>query len=213
MRHFVIGDIHGHANALKAILDRVTPAATDRVTFLGDYVDRGPDSRGVIDLIVNLNCRVDAVLGNHEAMLVASVDDPEIERHWLMYGGDATLRSFGVKQAKDIPSGYRHWLASRPRFVETASSIFCHAYLNPMLSMDQQSTEDLLWRHNEAPIFHCSGKRVFCGHTPRTMPFISDQWVSLDTNIANGGVLSCIEIHSDQLFYADRFGFSSDKAA
>ena len=213
MRHFVIGDIHGHAQALQSILMHIQPDREDRITFLGDYIDRGPDSRRVLDLILDLSCQVDALAGNHEALLLASLQDPEVERHWLQYGGDTTLSSFGVTKVHDIPEHYIDWIARCPFYVETDTAIFIHASLDPELALDQQNSDQLLWCHNRTPLRHCSNKRIYCGHTPNAVPIITPHWVSLDTGITRGGYLSCLEIGRDILVQADRFGLRVPAAA
>lgn len=213
MRHYVVGDIHGHSIALKSILDRIQLNWNDRITFLGDYVDRGPDSKGVLDLIMTLPCQVDALMGNHEALLLASLEEPDAERHWLHYGGDTTLASFGVTDVHCIPTRYLSWMAERPTVLETESAIFVHASLHPDLPVSQQSEEHLLWQHVQQPVRHTSGKRVFRGHTPLQTPIVTPHWVSLDTGISHAGYLTCLEIKTGAMDQSDRFGQPLSTAA
>lgn len=205
-RYFVIGDIHGHDRALQSLLDTLQPQAEDRFTFLGDYVDRGPNSKGVLDAIMSLPCSVDALMGNHEAMLLASLTDTEAERHWLHYGGSRTLDSFGVSKVQNISKEYLSWMAELPYYLETDAAMFVHASADPSLPLSLQTTEQLLWRHNREPVHHYSGKRIYCGHTPHNYPAITPNWVCLDTGIGSGGLLSCLEIQSCTLVQADRLG-------
>ena len=205
-RHFVIGDIHGHYRALQSLLDTLQPQTEDRFTFLGDYVDRGPNSKDVLDAIMSLPCSVDALMGNHEAMLLASLTDTEAERHWLHYGGSSTLDSFGVSKVQNIPKEYLSWMAELPYSLETDAAIFVHASVDPTLPLPLQTPEQLMWRHNKEPIHHYSGKRIYCGHTPHDYPAITPYWICLDTGIGSGGLLSCLEIQSCTLAQADRLG-------
>lgn len=212
MRHFVIADIHGHAVALESLLQELSLSHNDRVTFLGDYIDHGPDSRRVIDIIRLLNCHSQCLMGNHESLLLASLHDSEIERHWRRYGGDRTLESFGVAGPQDIPSEYIDWIQSLRAWVEDSDSIFVHAGLNPALAMVAQTEDDLLWIHPTFPIVHVSGKTVYSGHTPRVDPLVSKNHISLDTGITSGGLLSCYCITNGEWVQSDTRGNVSKDA-
>src|SRR5690349_16453875 len=104
-RTIAIGDIHGCARALRAIVESIQPAADDTVVLLGDYVDRGPDSRGVLDLVLELEgrCRLVPLLGNHELMLLDALQNPHVIGPWLECGGDATVRSYDG-QLSNVPA-------------------------------------------------------------------------------------------------------------
>jgi serine/threonine protein phosphatase 1 len=116
-RLIAIGDIHGHAAALRGLVDQVGLRADDVVVTLGDYVNRGPDSRGVIEFLIDLTgqCQLVPLLGNHDEMMLYSRDDPHAENQWRYEGGTAVLRQYGSRgSVADVPK--RHWdfLASRP---------------------------------------------------------------------------------------------------
>src|SRR5262245_50312650 len=100
MRTLAIGDIHGCLSALDALLDEVDPQHGDLVVALGDYVDRGPDSKGVLDRLIALEarCRCVALRGNHDVMMMAGREDREQFREWLNYGGKQTLESYRLKE-------------------------------------------------------------------------------------------------------------------
>src|SRR5690606_21840182 len=97
-RVIAIGDVHGCATALATLLDALQPAPSDRVVLLGDLIDRGPDSKGVIDQVLDLSeaCHMVAILGNHEEMLLAAYDRPGSAGEWLAHGGEEMLASYGV---------------------------------------------------------------------------------------------------------------------
>src|SRR5262245_52696089 len=107
-RTIAIGDIHGCPDALAAVLDAVSPDRDDTVVTLGDYIDRGPNSRGVLDRLIRLagRCRLIPLLGNHEEALVDALRDKDALRRWLTLGGPDTLRSYGW-----VPGGPRRALA------------------------------------------------------------------------------------------------------
>ncbi|MAT49758.1 MAG: hypothetical protein CMK32_01035 [Porticoccaceae bacterium] len=213
-RHFVIGDIHGHARALDAILNAIAPTGADCITFLGDYIDHGPDSKAVLDTLIRLGNiarpLIRPIAGNHEALLLAALNDRDAEREWLRYGGEQTLASFGVAKISEIPNHYVEWLAALPLYIEDDNAVFVHAGANPNRPMNRQTENDLLWRHLPSPVYMANGKALYCGHTPRTAPVISPLFVNLDTGIANGGLLSCYEITTGQLMQANRWGEISE---
>ncbi len=193
-RHFVIADVHGHATALEALLSALSMNTCDRVTFLGDLIDGGADSRKVLDRVMSMGSQARTVMGNHESMLLAAMTDDEVERHWLGYGGDKTLASFGVERATQIPNHYRQWLASLPLWIEDDDYIFVHAGVEPDTVMIEQTEHTLLWQHQTDPKPYVSGKTVVSGHTPRLQPLLLAHGFSLDTGIANGGLLTAIEL-------------------
>ncbi len=193
-RHFAIADVHGHATALDALLARLSLDAVDRVTFLGDLIDVGPDSRRVLDRVMGMGSQARSVMGNHETLLLAAVTDEDVERHWLGYGGDQTLASFGVEKAGLIPDEYRLWLSSLPLWIEESDYIFVHAGVRPDRAMVDQTEQTLLWQHQAEPQPLTNGKILVSGHTPRSQPLLLPHCFALDTGIACGGLLTAIEL-------------------
>ncbi len=206
MRHFVFGDIHGHARAFHAILSAVQIAKKDRITLLGDYIDHGPESRAVLDTLMFLGEQATPLSGNHEAMLLSAIDDEFVEREWLRHGGDATLLSFGVTRANQIPQTYIDWLQELPLYREEEGYLFTHATPSPNVPIAEQSEEQLLWQHAQLPVALSDGRIPVCGHTPHTQPVITPTYINLDTGIASGGWLSCYELTSGRLVQSDRHG-------
>jgi serine/threonine protein phosphatase 1 len=218
-RTIAVGDIHGCSAALAALLDAVRPGPDDTVVTLGDYIDRGPDSRGVLNQLVNLagRCRLVPLLGNHEELLVAAARDRSAVRSWLSTGGAATLLSYGWapggtrrRLADWIPE--RHWdfLADCRAYHETDTHLFVHAGYVPELPLDRQPGEALRWRVTDARAVqpHASGKVAVVGHTPQRGGEVLDLGflVCIDTNCHRGGWLTALEVHTGQVWQADPAG-------
>lgn len=218
-RVIAIGDVHGCNSALSALINAVQPCPSDTIITLGDLIDRGPDSRRVLDRVMDLqvHCRLVPIMGDHEAMLLdALTDSTKIER-WLRCGGTETLNSYGWKpgsskqQLKDwIPGPHRDFLAGCRHYYETSKHIFMHAGFQPELPMKEQPMEALLWRaldpKSAAP--HCSGKVAVVGHSPQRNGNVLDlgHLIGLDTNCVRGGWLTALEVGTGQIWQADSAG-------
>ncbi len=178
----VIGDVHGHIRKLESLLElceaRTLPDA--RFIFIGDYVDRGPDSRAVVTLLMDLQrCNPGRVLclrGNHEAVVLAAAQDRmhtlpgEIDMEaWFgpRGGGLQTLASYGVRQASELPREHLDWMASLPLFYDDGLRLFVHAGVRPGSPLTEQEEDDLLWIR-EPFLSHRGdfGRLVVHGHTP-----------------------------------------------
>src|SRR3954454_8704200 len=120
-RTIAIGDVHGCSPALAALLEAIRPGREDTLVPLGDYIDRGPDSRGVLEQLLALGrrCRLVPLLGNHEEMLFAAREGHSDLRYWLTFGGTAMLASYGVDHPRDLPGSHLDFLQSCRRFYET----------------------------------------------------------------------------------------------
>ena len=168
-RHLAIGDIHGCAGALAALLGAASPAPDDVVITLGDYVDRGPGSKQVIELLLELGsrCRHIALRGNHELMLLDAMRSESWRGTWLNAGGKATLDSYGGSFA-DIPSAHLDFLTDGLQpFYECETHFFVHANAQADRPLDQQSDAARYWQKFRDPEPHMSGKVMVCGHTPQ----------------------------------------------
>ena len=210
MRRFVIGDIHGCSKALRTLVECIEPASDDELVFLGDYVDRGPDSRGVIDQILELrrSCRVVALRGNHEIMLCAVAFGGHDEQMWLQTGGKATVTSYGGSLDK-MPENHQYFLRSLLPYYETKDAIFVHANYDARSPMEQQPDELRYWTHLvTTPPPHHSGKRVFVGHTPQPSGMILNlgHLVCVDTYCFGTGYLTAMCIDTDETIQVDKKG-------
>lgn len=210
-RVIAIGDIHGCSAALQALVEAIQPTPDDTLVPLGDYIDRGPDSRGVIEMLMKLadECILVPILGNHEEMLFAAREGASELEFWQRFGGDAALASYGVKRPQDIPDRHLRFLHSCKDYYETTDHIFTHAYYVPHVPMHAQPKGVLRWTSLPyVPEPHVSGKTVILGHTPQLDGEVLD-WKFLkviDTFCHGDGWLTALEVQSGQTWQADRDG-------
>jgi serine/threonine protein phosphatase 1 len=218
-RTIAIGDIHGCSAALTALIEAVGPGPGDTLIPLGDFIDRGPDSRGVLDRLIVLagRCRLVPLLGTHEEMLLNALGDKEALRKWLSCGGADTLRSYGWAPggprravADYIPPRHRQFLAGCRPYFETGTHLFVHAGVLPDVPMDRQPGLVLRWRVTDAQTAapHGSGKVTVVGHTRQLSGEVLDLGflVCIDTNCARGGWLTALDTTTGQVWQADRAG-------
>lgn len=212
MRRFVIGDIHGCSKALTTLLELIAPTADDEIVFLGDYVDRGPDSKGVVDQIIALQdqCNVVTLLGNHEIMLRGVALGGLDGEMWESCGGKATVTSYGGALSK-MSDAHRAFYRDLKPYYETAQEIFVHACYEYHLPMKEQTEEMMYWTHlnHLMPPPHCSGKRVFVGHTPQPGGMVLDigYLVCVDTYCFGNGYLTAMNVDNNEVIQVDRKGF------
>lgn len=211
MRRFVIGDIHGCAKALRTLIEAIAPEPQDELVFLGDYVDRGPDSRNVVDQIIELqdHTQIVTLRGNHEIMLMGVALGGLDAKVWLENGGKATVSSYGGCLSK-IPPGHLEFYQELVPYYETTDTIFVHAGYHHMLAMHQQDEATTYWTHlgYPLPMPHQSGKRVIVGHTPQGNGNVLDAGhvVCVDTYCFGGGYLTAFEVGSGEVIQADFHG-------
>lgn len=215
MRLLAIGDIHGCHTALRALEAAVPLAPDDLLVTLGDYVDRGPDSPAVLDWLIARQAtgRLIALLGNHERMMLDARLNPRAQHAWLLYGGDATLKSYAARGAtallSDIPAAHWHFLETDCQtWFDTESHFFVHANVLPNIPLDEQPDAIVLWRrfHDVAP--HEGGKIMICGHTPQPSghPKNLGYAVCIDTGACNAGWLTCLDVQSGTYWQANERG-------
>jgi serine/threonine protein phosphatase 1 len=190
----------------------IDPGPDDTVVTLGDHIDRGPDSKGVLDQLIALaaRCRLVPLLGNHEQTFEAALEGRDDLRYWLKFGGDRTLRSYGVMHPRDLPRDHRSFLKGGRDFYESDSHFFVHANYWPNLPLDKQPSTARLWEHLEPrkAARHHSGKVAVVGHTPQRDGEILDLGflVCIDTNCCEGGWLTALDVGSGQVWQADERG-------
>jgi serine/threonine protein phosphatase 1 len=192
-RRFVIPDIHGCAATFRTLVEdviRLTPE--DHLYLLGDYIDRGPRSKELLDTILGLardGYDVNALRGNHEEMLINSDNSLGDFRLWTLNGGDTTLYSFGVDYAGEIPNRYLQFLEKLPLFFILDDFILVHACLNFDNQDPFTDRESMLWaRHCEVDISRTGNKRLVSGHTPVTRETLEKGLTSSRIMLDNGCV-------------------------
>jgi serine/threonine protein phosphatase 1 len=197
---YAVGDIHGSLDKLRRLVvqcDRHADGRPMTWIFLGDYIDRGPDSRGVIETLMALQTRapgqVVTLMGNHEGMLLGVLDRGGAARLWHAQGGVATLQSYGVSSAGDLPPPHLDWVrALRLRF-DDGRRFFVHAGVNPSVALDAQEDFDLLWiREPFLSDRRAYGRLIVHGHTPVStgVPELRSNRLNLDTGAVFGGPLT-----------------------
>jgi serine/threonine protein phosphatase 1 len=212
-RLIAIGDIHGCLAAFDALLEAIAPAADDTLVALGDYVDRGPDVRGVIDRLIELSsrCRLVPLLGNHDQMML-DVCDGELDLldDWLLFGGDATAASYGGRPPGNVPGEHLDFLRRCPLYHETRRHFFVHGNYEAARPLAEQSPDVLMWESLRVrlPGPHVSGKTAVVGHTSQKDGEVLDLGYlkCIDTYVYGAGWLTALEVETGRLWQADKHG-------
>jgi serine/threonine protein phosphatase 1 len=222
LRVYAIGDIHGRLDLLDAILDAIDTDLRNRphdrvkLVFLGDYVDRGAQSAGVIYRLIEVMQSYDAVclMGNHELMFATFLDQPHTLDQWLSTGAAATLSSYGITppshptaaQAEALcdtlrramPLAHRVFLSNRPLTSVCGDYLFVHAGIRHGLPLSRQGEADLVWiRHDFTNSDEPFEKFVVHGHTPVPTPEVRPNRINIDTGAFATGRLSCLVLEGD----------------
>lgn len=209
-RLIAIGDIHGCAKTLAILLEEVAPRRTDTIVTLGDYINRGPDSKGVIDQLIRLagRCTLVPLLGNHDEMVLNVLEGVRLES-FLRFGGQHTLDSYGIDHPRDIPVEHMRFLMGcRIRHV-TVNHFFVHAGYEPHLPLSEQSWGTSIWASlPEKPERHISGKTAVVGHTAQMSGEMLDLGFlkCIDTSCGFGGRLTALDVRSGQIWQVQEQG-------
>jgi serine/threonine protein phosphatase 1 len=217
MRVLAIGDVHGCLGPLNDLLKWVAPAAGDLVITLGDYVDRGPDTRGVLSRLIELKKQLNLIClrGNHEQMMIEAFNGDRAEKKmWFGVGGLQTLGSYGPSPGRsgtleDVPD--EHWEFLEDGLVnyhESDRFIFVHATVLCDLPMSEQPDYALFWEFLPDRMRHKSKKTVICGHTSQKSgePKVVSDAVCIDTHAYGGGWLTCLDVISGRYWQANMLG-------
>ena len=218
MRILAIGDIHGHLQALDALLDMVQPQPDDLLVTLGDYVDRGPNVAGVLDRLIELQsrCRLVPLLGNHDWMMLEARGDAQTFRDWFHFGGEQTLESYAAEPhgylfQDAVPTSHWRFLADDclPYF-EADTHFFVHANVEYDVALAAQSESTLYWEKldDNEQRRHVSGKIMICGHTAQKSgrPLVLEHAVCIDTWIYGDGWLTCLDVQQEAYWQANPRG-------
>ncbi|MGV6801572.1 MAG: metallophosphoesterase family protein [bacterium] len=238
VRLYVVGDIHGRNDLLNLLLSEIyrdqgrqdgiyatfaaqqsenTPPIHNQLIFLGDYVDRGAESCGVIDTLLALQARFPDTIflrGNHEQAMLDFLADPDAMASWLEWGGDTTLESYGIQSvarrspldlrnelAEKLPSAHFDFLMDLKNYYQSGDYIFVHAGLRAGVPLEEQSERDLLWIRGQ---FFDSGpvpwghNCIVHGHTPEEIP-VNESWrINIDTGAFWTGQLTALALEGRQ---------------
>ncbi len=212
-RLIAIGDIHGCRVALDTLLDLIAPTSDDIIVTLGDYVDRGPDSRGVIDTLIDLKKQTGLVtlLGNHEEMMLEVLFNGASHHEWLKHGGVDTLDSYGFDGDLNILSvEHEQFFDSLGDYFETEDFFFTHAAYDPDTALEHQPSDMLRWYPltSGVPARHINNKIAIVGHTANRDGEIFDvgHLICLDTYCYGGGWLTAMDVHSRQIWQVSNEG-------
>ena len=199
---FVIGDIHGCLGMLKELINKIEwDPANDRLIFLGDYIDRGKNSKGVIDFILQLkkdSSHIQCLIGNHEQMFLDYLSGVDRQSS-LLNGGLSTLKSYEeVRQSSNeplIPSSHLDFLSTLLPMIELEQYYIVHAGFRPHIKIKDQALNDMVWIREEFIYSDYNfGKVVIFGHTPLHSPLIMRNKIGIDTGAVFGNYLTCLEL-------------------
>jgi serine/threonine protein phosphatase 1 len=211
---YAIGDIHGSLESLERLLDQINPdLSRDGLVFVGDYIDRGPRSKGVVDYIIRLQDQappgqIICLKGNHEAMFLDFLAGGRGEM-FLFNGGLATLEDYWgddwVDQAREnltLPPDHARFFRDLELYYEIPDYIFVHGGLKPGVPLAEQVEDDLLWIRGE---FITSkedfGRRVIFGHTPFKQPLLMPNKIGIDTGAVYGNFLTALKLPEKEFFF------------
>jgi serine/threonine protein phosphatase 1 len=223
-RLYVIGDIHGRSDLLDRMVAAIArdleanPVEESLTVTLGDYIDRGPDSRGVLDRLIKnpFPTQFIALKGNHELMFESFLHDPSIADQWRRYGGLETLISYGVpvgsmmlgkdyEQAAEalraaIPRAHLEFIGALPTSLSVGQYYLCHAGIRPGVALERQSADDLLWIRGPFLDSRADfGKIVVHGHTPAERPEVLANRINIDTGAYMTNRLTCLVLGSEPM--------------
>lgn len=223
-RIYAIGDVHGRFDLFQLLLERIeadnrlrNPHCRPRIIVLGDVIDRGPESRLLLKLLMRAQTevpQVDILLGNHEAALLDSLTgDEHAQAMWLAFGGLATLHSYGIDPpaAGEDPFAFAdrivagigapmiEWLRELPLHLQSGNYFFCHAGIRPGVALEKQSTEDLLWiRDDFLTSTRDHGAVIVHGHSIADGVMILPNRIGVDTGAYRTNTLSAVALEADQ---------------
>jgi serine/threonine protein phosphatase 1 len=224
IRIYATGDIHGRADLLDAMFKRIDADMADHPIhhsieiYLGDYIDRGPASRQVLDQLVQRNRANQTIFlkGNHETLLTRFIVEPTVLKDWQRLGGIETLMSYGITPSLNtnttgqaqlaaeldqaLPESHRQFLGSLKTSFTFGDFFFVHAGVRPGIPLAKQREEDLLWIRNDFLLCEDEfGKIIVHGHTPVPQPDIRPNRINIDTGAYATGQLTCLVLEGETI--------------
>lgn len=217
MRLFSIGDIHGCAKSLDSLIAIIKPRPEDHLVFIGDYIDRGPDSKGVIDRLLALKqvCKCTFLRGNHEAMMIDYLAGRGMEL-WEINGGIETLESYRKDGTIQIPDDHKQFLNETVLFHNEPGFFFVHAGLKPDKTIQENialNGEDVfLWERSHLYVEELAWEKpIVCGHTPHREPILKHNLILIDTGCVYSsfqgfGKLTAVQLPHREITQVDYVG-------
>lgn len=207
--YYAIGDIHGCMDKLLSLMDNIRlRAETDTLVFLGDYIDRGPNSYEVVEYLIELQAKYPKTIflkGNHEEMLEKYLEGPD-RYTYLVNGGQITLENYLIRQKPPeppIPETHLNFFNSLYSYYETDQYIFVHAGLREHVPLEDQSLDDLFWiREGFIESRADFGKQIIFGHTPFPEPLVHPNKIGIDTGAVYGNYLTCVKLPDMEFFHS-----------
>ena len=219
-RVIAIGDVHGCATALRTLIGVLDLKPDDTVVMLGDCVDRGPESRQVIDQLFRLRdcCQLIPLLGNHEEMMLDYIDGKPQPDDWMEVGGAATMRSYGMSLSpSEVPQSHIEYIRTWGDYFETDSHFFAHGNYDADRALAKQHWQTMRWKSLKlgVPGPHVSGKTAILGHTSQKSGEVLNlgHLICIDTFCWGGGWLTALDTISGQRWQVDRDGTPRKEAA
>jgi serine/threonine protein phosphatase 1 len=196
-RQIAISDIHGCLKTFEALLDKIAFTQSDQLFLLGDFVDRGPDSKGVIDLVWKMQKEgydIHCLRGNHEQMILDNLEAGVLSKY---YCDQALLKSFEAKDLTVIPTAYLRWMDELPYYLETQGYFLVHAGVDFTVDDPLENTYDMMWLrywYEYLDLDWLGSRIIIHGHTPQATESIENRFTALDSfpvlNIDNGCIFS-----------------------
>lgn len=213
-RLIAIGDIHGCSTALRSLLTAIGPQPGDTIVTLGDYIDRGTDSRGVVNQLLELRekVRLITILGNHEEMMLQVIEEEQPYQAWLRFGGLETLESYGFNGDMNfLPPDHEAFYKSLLDYYIEDDFFFTHAAYDPQLPLEEQPADLLRWHslRDGVPAPHVSGKQAIVGHTANQNGEVLDvgHLICIDTYCYGGGYLTALDVRNRAVWQVTQDGF------
>jgi serine/threonine protein phosphatase 1 len=224
VRIYAVGDVHGRSDLISELFSRIdrdlkaNPAKESLHVFLGDYIDRGKDSAGVLDLLIarSQSHRLCCLKGNHEIFLAEFLESPAILKPWTLYGGLPTLASYGLKPAVNasakeqaelaqslrnaMPDSHLRFLSELKLSFTCGDYYFVHAGVRPGTPLAGQQEEDLVWIRDEFLLHEEPFEKIIVhGHTPVIEPEVRQNRINIDTAAYATGRLTCLRLEGDKI--------------
>lgn len=214
MSIYAIGDIHGCYKALTTLFKEIPHKPNDTFVFLGDYINRGPDSKKVLDWLIDFSKNSNSIFiqGNHEILMLSAQINEERLSEWINFGGDKTLKSYRIKPDKNWNSKIDplHWefIKDAEPYHQIDNLLFVHAGLEPGILLNNQNKHSLFWKKYEEPLKYSESNKVICGHTSRKNGEIANfgHTVCIDTYAYGGQWLTGLNVLTGKYFQANQKG-------